>query len=77
MIRYEVKSTNLRAVSWDPDTRRARVEFVGCTVYEYDDVPGEVVAQILFSSSPGAEFARTLKLWEPGRYRKVAQEAAV
>ena len=49
----QVESSNVKAVDWDPRSRLLTVEFKDGTIYEYDDINGELAAQIVFAPSVG------------------------
>jgi len=66
MEMIEVSSSQLKAIGYDPETRKAVIEFQpnrqgASSVYEYDDVAQEEVDAIINAESPGRQFAATLK----------------
>jgi hypothetical protein len=56
-----VRSSNLRAVRYEPDQRRLFVEFVSGQVYGYLDVPSTVYDALLRAGSKGSYLARWIK----------------
>jgi len=61
-----VESRQIKAIGHDPETGKAVVEFMPnrqgvSSVYEYDNVPASVVADIINADSPGRQFGATLK----------------
>ena len=65
MERQYVSSSNLRSVGYDPVSSVLEIEFLSRSVYQYQGVPGVVVARLLEASSKGGYFHRCIK----GRYR--------
>lgn len=61
-----VKSSNLKAVGYDPTTRMLRAEFSSGGAWDYRDVPVEKYQQLLAAdanpdSSVGSLFHRSIK----------------
>lgn len=56
-----LKSSNLRAVSYDEDERTLTVYFVNGNSYEYADVPKSVYDALINASSAGRYFNRFIK----------------
>jgi hypothetical protein len=70
-----VVSSALTAVKYEREQGRLVVQFPGEVVYEYDDVPGEVVLDFLFSDSIGSAFSTLVK--QAGfQYRRIAAKDA-
>jgi hypothetical protein len=59
MIR--VKSSNVRSVGYDADTRTLTVEFHSGARYAYADVPSEEHEALLAATSIGAHLATKIK----------------
>lgn len=57
MDRTPVKSSNVRAIGYDPETQVMEVEFSNGSIYRYYDVPDMVVRQVREADSVGAMLA--------------------
>ncbi len=65
----EVNSSILEAVQYDEESRTLRIRFRKGTVYEYQNVPPNLVRSMLRAESVGSFFTRYIK---PNyRYRKL------
>lgn len=70
-----VSSSTLFSIGWNPATRRLVAQFGEDVFYEYDDVPADVAARIMFSESHGQAFDQLVKKGGFG-YRRINREAA-
>ncbi|MBA1275757.1 KTSC domain-containing protein [Stutzerimonas azotifigens] len=70
MARARVESESLRSVGYDPARRVLEVEFQGDGVYRYEDVPPEVVLELLEAESMGTYFNQVFKA-QGFRYRRL------
>lgn len=61
-----VKSSNLVAVGYDAKTKELRVEFKNKKIWEYEDVPKEVVDNLIGAESVGKFFNENIK----GKYKE-------
>lgn len=61
MNHVKVKSSNIDSIAYSEPERKMEVKFKGGKTYEYTDVPPEVHAELLNSSSPGSHFAAHIK----------------
>ena len=58
------KSSNVKAIGYDPESKKMRVAFKGKdgdNVYEYDDVPPHEHANMLSAESAGSYFAKNIR----------------
>ena len=58
------KSSNIRAIGYDPDAKKMRIAFKGKdkeTVYEYSDVGEHVHKEMLQAESAGSYFAKKIR----------------
>lgn len=60
-----VKSSNIEAIGYDPETEKLRVAFKGGALYEYDQVPAVRAEDFLTVESSGGFFAEHIK----GKYK--------
>ncbi|WP_313003892.1 KTSC domain-containing protein [Brevundimonas sp.] len=65
-------STVIRLYSYDETARRLRVSFVSGAVYDYDDVPLELVEELAAAESKGRFFGSHIRDHFP--YRRVFSE---
>jgi len=65
MQRTAVKSSNVRSVGYDPQSKTLEVEFTSGTVYRFDGVPAEVHEGLMSAESMGSYFARNIR----GKYQ--------
>ncbi|TLX59082.1 KTSC domain-containing protein [Stutzerimonas nosocomialis] len=70
LARVRVESESLRSVGYDPDSRILEVEFQGDGLYRYEDVPPEVVLELLEAESMGTYFNQVFKA-RGHRYRRL------
>ena len=61
MKRLVVRSSSLHAVGYDADAQALEVEFSSGASYRYEQVPAEVVAELLAAESLGRYFNRVFK----------------
>jgi hypothetical protein len=72
MNRIPVKSSLLKSVGYDPETKQLEVEFAKTgRLYAYQDVPADVHATVMGAESVGAAF---LKHVRNGGYAYTATE---
>lgn len=53
MERYNVASSNIRSVGYDPQTQTLEVEFMNGTIYQYYGVPENIYDQMMREQSKG------------------------
>lgn len=53
MERYNVASSNIRSVGYDPQTQTLEVEFINGTIYQYYGVPENIYDQMMREQSKG------------------------
>lgn len=53
MERYNVASSNIQSVGYDPQTQTLEVEFINGTIYQYYGVPENVYDQMMREQSKG------------------------
>lgn len=61
MKRVAVDSSSLRALGYDPEREVLEVEFRSGALYRYQQVPAEVVAELLAAESLGRYFNQAFK----------------
>ena len=61
ITRNEVKSSNIAEVGHNPESATLEVMFKSGDVYRYEDVPAEVVAELLASESLGKQMNISIK----------------
>lgn len=61
MVKYPVRSSQLKFIAYDPATQELRVEFVNGGTYAYSRVPSDTVARVMFSKSVGSTFHELVK----------------
>lgn len=61
MTRTPVISSQISAVGYDPEKRKLEVQFKNGSVYEYDDVPEAIHAELVSAPSVGAYFNAYVK----------------
>lgn len=61
MERQPVTSSNVKSVGYDAQAKVLEVEFVGGAIYQYDDVPADVHAELLASPSIGRAFGTLIR----------------
>lgn len=65
MKRIKVKSSNISAIGYDPDSEILEVEFSDGVVYEYRDVPKRLHLKLMKAKSPGRVLHAEIK----GKFR--------
>jgi hypothetical protein len=69
-----VVSSMVVAIGWNPETLKLTAQF-GDQFYEYDNVPADVAATVIFSESIGSTFNTLIK--KGGfNYRKITSDQA-
>lgn len=53
MERYNVASSNIRSVGYDPQTQTLEVEFMNGTIYQYYGVPENIYDKMMGEQSKG------------------------
>lgn len=61
MQSYLLKSSNIDEIGYDLNTLTLQVRFKNSSIYEYSNVPHDVVMEVLFGESVGREFNRLIK----------------
>jgi hypothetical protein len=61
MLRHEVHSSELRSVGYDEAISLLEVEFRSGEVYQYFDVPAELVLELLEADSLGRYFNASIR----------------
>ncbi|RZS41317.1 KTSC domain-containing protein [Herbihabitans rhizosphaerae] len=61
MKRKPVKSSVLRSIGYDKDSKVLEIEFSSTDVYHYFVVPRSVFAELMDSSSPGRFFNERIR----------------
>ena len=56
MLRHEVQSSELRSIGYDANASTLEAEFHSGEVYQYFDVPAELVLELLEADSLGRYF---------------------
>ena len=56
-----IKSSNVKSVGFDPESKKMRVEFSNGTMYEYSDVAPHVHAELRSAESVGSYFAKNIR----------------
>lgn len=71
-----VNSSLVQALGWNPETGRLVAQFKPGVWYEYDNVPADVAARVVFDKSVGGTFDALVK--KGGfKFRKVTTEVAL
>lgn len=63
-----VRSSNIRAIGYEPETRTLEVEFHSGGVYRYSGVPESVYQGLMHSASKGSFFHHHIKDRYPFRH---------
>ncbi len=58
---FAVRSSNIKAIAYDDETRTGTIEFHGGSVYTIDSVDKGVLEEMASSPSPGQYFNRHVK----------------
>jgi hypothetical protein len=61
MKRAAVTSRSLRSLGYEPDEQALEVEFHNGSIYRYEQVPAEVVQELLEADSLGRHFNQVFK----------------
>ena len=61
-----VKSSNVRAVGYDLETKTLQVEFMSGGIYQYAGVPPEMYTDLLSAESVGRYVSQVLRLGRKG-----------
>lgn len=61
MDRQEVKSSQIRSIGYNPETKVLEMQFTPGSVYTYDRVPVEKHIGLMMSDSKGKYFAENIK----------------
>lgn len=61
MTRAPVKSSQITAIGYDAATETLEIEFKGAKVYQYENVPAKMHAELMASASPGEYFHKHIK----------------
>lgn len=61
MERRYIKSSNLRTVGYEAETRLLDIEFGSRSVYRYFEVPEQVYRELLEAESAGRYFAQHIR----------------
>ncbi|MBU1975151.1 MAG: KTSC domain-containing protein [Nanoarchaeota archaeon] len=69
MERQSVKSSNLKSVGYDEEANILEIEFHSGSIYQYSDVPKEIVTGLLTAPSLGKYHHRMIKRKFP--YKRV------
>jgi hypothetical protein len=56
-----VKSSNVKAVGYDPKAKTLSIEFHSGSKYEFGDVPAATHAELMASASKGKHFNRKIR----------------
>jgi len=71
-----VSSSMIMSMGWNPDTGRLVAQFSEGVWYEYDGIPADIAARIIFNKSVGGTFDALIK--KGGfTYRRVNTEEAL
>jgi len=57
----KVESSNLKAIGYDSETKRLRVQFSSGGIYEYTDVAGDVADEFMMAESAGKFFHKNIR----------------
>lgn len=69
MIREQVRSSNIRSIGYDNESRTLEVEFHSGGIYQYFNVPEAVYSGLMSASSHGSYFYRNVR--KRFRYAKI------
>lgn len=59
---YEIESSNIEKIGYDPKTKRLVITFKNKTSYAYDNINQATVCKLMFSDSVGREFHDSIKV---------------
>jgi hypothetical protein len=74
MQRSPVKSSNIKSIGYDPETKTLEVEFSGERVYQYYDVPADLHEELMVAESCGSFLYENISRLYPAplfRYEKI------
>ncbi len=71
-----VISSMVMSLGWNPDTGRLIAQFSEDVWYEYDNVPADVAARVIFNKSVGGTFTALVKKGE-FKFRRVTTAVAL
>jgi len=74
MTRTSVKSSNIKSIGYDSETKTLEVEFSGERVYQYYEVPAELHAELMLAESHGSFLYENISCRFPApwfKYRKI------
>jgi KTSC domain-containing protein len=61
MDRLNISSTNIKSAGYDPERQVLEIEFQGGAVYQYRDVPADIIDALRSAASPGKFFEASIK----------------
>ena len=61
MKMIKVKSSNVEAIGYNPDTKELRVQFKGGAVYKYNEIPHIIFCKFITAESYGNFLAENIK----------------
>lgn len=59
--RQPVSSSNIKSIGFHPETKTLAVEFVGGSVYHYDNVKKEDYDELMAAKSVGGHFSKSIR----------------
>ncbi len=71
-----VSSSMILSMGWNPETGRLVAQFGEGIWYEYDNIPADVAARVIFNKSVGGTFNELVKKGD-FQYRRVTTESAL
>lgn len=74
MVTWTGKSSMLKKLSYDSDTKTMRATFMAGSVYDYEQVPPVVAKEVFFADSVGGTFTKLIKTGDPYKYKKITAE---
>jgi len=61
MTKLQVKSSTIKTVSYDYESKELRIEFVRGITYKYEEVPVHIICELLFQAeSVGSYFNKNI-----------------
>lgn len=73
MKTYQIEeSSNIKSVSYNPDTKELIIAFLDGAEYQYTEVRPEEVVKLMFSESAGKAFHRNIKQHD---YKKIKDKS--
>jgi hypothetical protein len=61
MDRFNISSTNIKSVGYDPERQVLEIEFQGGSVYQYFEIPEHIFDALRSAVSPGKFFEVSIK----------------